>query len=329
MRDIKVLFQIGGARKIAAVNGVSLEVERGESVGIVGESGCGKSTLANAVLGLVPVSAGSITFDERNLPPRTRSEQLAFRRRLQMIFQDPHGSLNPRLSISSTLEEVLKVHHIGARLERRRRAGDLLETVGLERGFAERYPHEFSGGQRQRIGIARALAVNPSFIIADEPVSALDVSVQVQILNLMKDLQERRGLSYLFIAHDLAVVRYMCSRIYVMYAGRIMESGRSEDIFTSPSHPYTEALLAAVPDIEKALLARARNRKMMLVKGEPPSGTEPLSGCPFHPRCPRAEEICRREEPVERQAGPLHMSACHFARLSRQRESIDKNNHDF
>ncbi|MFC1461656.1 ABC transporter ATP-binding protein [Verrucomicrobiota bacterium] len=313
INNLHVTFNIGRGTTLRAVNGVTLNVGRGESVGLVGESGCGKSTLSNAVMKLVPVKAGKIVFDGQNVSSLRGGQLFRFRRRAQMIFQDPHGSLNPRLSVGSALDEVLMVHHMGTRKERRSRIGELLSTVGLEPDYAGRYPHEFSGGQRQRIGIARALALDPSLIIADEPVSALDVSVQVQILNLMKDLQEQRALAYLFIAHDLAVVRYMCDRIHVMYLGRIMESAGAEEIFANPAHPYTEALMAAIPDVEKGLLARKQGQRRILLKGESPTGIAPIEGCPFHPRCRYAEDICRTSLPEAREVGPGHMSLCHFA----------------
>ncbi len=310
VKNLSVIFSIGPRETLAAVNGVTLDVRAGESVGLVGESGCGKSSLSNAVLKLIPASGGEVLFDGIDVLSLPRSRLPEFRSRAQMIFQDPHGSLNPRLSIGSALNEALRVHHMGSRIERRDRVAELLDSVGLEPGYAARYPHEFSGGQRQRIGIARAMAVNPSLIIADEPVSALDVSVQVQILNLMKDLQEERGLAYLFIAHDLAVVRYMCSRVFVMYMGQIVESAASDHAFTAPAHPYTEALMAAVPDVDKGLAARKGSRRVLL-KGE--SAAAFVAGCQFHPRCRYARDICRAEAPEEREVEPGHMSRCHFA----------------
>ena len=310
--DLHVLFHLDREKTLHAVNGVTLTAKRGESVGLVGESGCGKTTLSNAVLKLVPVTNGYVTFDGQNVLSFHGAELLRFRHRAQMIFQDPFGSLNPRMSIGSMLDEVLMVHRMGTRKQRKQHIGELLTTVGLESGYSSRYPHEFSGGQRQRIGIARALAVNPLFIIADEPVSALDVSVQVQILNLMKDLQQQRNLTYLFIAHDLAVVRYMCDRIYVMYSGRIMESALSEELFANPANPYTEALLAAIPDVEKGLTAHKKGIRRMVLKGETPSAAESVSGCPFHPRCRYAQDICRTCLPQVHEVSDGHQSLCHF-----------------
>ncbi len=313
VKDLKVVYQAGTGKTFAAVDGVTLDVRAGESAGLVGESGCGKSSLGNAALKLVPTSSGQVFFDGLDVLSLHRGQIREFRKRAQMVFQDPHGSLNPRLSIGATLDETLRVHRMGSRAGRRSRIAELLEAVGLEPGYASRYPHEFSGGQRQRIGIARAIAVNPSLIVADEPVSALDVSVQVQILNLMKDLQEQRGLAYLFIAHDLAVVRYMCSRVYVMYMGRLVESASSDELFRHPAHPYTEALMAAVPDVEKGLASRKGARRHNLIEGESARSAASIAGCHFHPRCRHAREICRAEPPPAREVSSGHVSCCHFA----------------
>jgi len=313
INNLHVRFSAGHGHEVRAVNGVSLAVERGESVGLVGESGCGKSTLGNAILRLVRVQAGSIRFEDQDVLTLARRDLFHYRRRLQMIFQDPYGSLNPRLSVGAAIEECLAVHRLGHRAERKQRVRDLLQTVGLDPDYAVRYPHEFSGGQRQRVGIARALALNPVFVVADEPVSALDVSVQVQILNLMKDLQQARGLAYLFVAHDLAVVRYMCDRILVMYAGAIVEAAGVDALFACPAHPYTQALLNAVPDVEKGLRTRAAGTRREIVKGEVPTITSAVAGCPFHPRCPYARDLCRARIPDEREVGLGHMSRCHFA----------------
>jgi oligopeptide/dipeptide ABC transporter ATP-binding protein len=313
---LKVRFRVPGlCTPLRAVDGVSFQVGAGESVGLVGESGCGKSTIANSILGLVKPNAGRISFKGTEVGTLKRQGMRGFRRQVQMIFQDPFGSLNGRMTIGGCIEEVLKVHGLAkTRIERSLKVCELLKSVGLDPTYADRYPHEFSGGQRQRIGIARALAVGPSLIIADEPVSALDVSVQAQIMNLLKDLQEDMGLAYLFIAHDLAVVRYMCNRVMVMYLGRIVESGRTQDLFARPSHPYTEALLSAVPDIGKGLAARGGKNSRIVLQGDVPSPIAVIPGCPFHPRCHRAQAICRQVEP---QVSPLdgdHVSACHFAR---------------
>jgi len=254
VENLKVYF--GSARQpVRAVDGVSFDLHAGESLGLVGESGCGKTTTGRAVMRLVTPTEGRILFEGEDIAHRSTRALAAYRKQVQMIFQDPYGSLNARMTVGAAIEEVLTVHRLGKRNERAQRARELFESVGLDPAYMDRYPHEFSGGQRQRIGIARALAVNPRVVIADEPVSALDVSVQVQILNLIRDLQTRLHLSFLFVAHDLAVVRYVCDRILVMYQGRIVEQGEPDQLFTDPQHPYTQKLLAAVPDVEKGLNA--------------------------------------------------------------------------
>jgi oligopeptide transport system ATP-binding protein len=254
-RDARVVFGRGASR-VCALDGVSLAVNAGEVVGLVGESGSGKSTLARVLLGLEPLTGGAAWFAGCPVAEWLRTRPAEFRRRAQMVFQDPYGSLNPRQPVGAALAEVLQVHRIGSAAERPARVSGLLQLVGLDPAHATRYPHEFSGGQRQRIGIARALAVEPTLLVADEPVSALDVSVQVQILNLLKDLQRQRGLTLLFIAHDLAAVRYLCDRLYVLQGGRVVESGRSAEVYARPAHAYTRSLLAAVPDVERGLAAR-------------------------------------------------------------------------
>ncbi len=306
--------RLGRKARLIAVNDVSLSVSRGETVGLVGESGCGKTTLGSAVIGLTELTSGRIIYNDRDVRDLLRNSPEFFRREIQMIFQDPFGSLNPRVTIGSAISEVLKIHGICKNKgERRQKVASALESVGLESSYASRYPHEFSGGQRQRLGIARALALNPSLVIADEPVSALDVSVQVQILNLMLDLQKERNLSYLFIAHDLAVVKYMCDRILVMYLGRIVEHALAADIFNRPAHPYTEALLSAVPDVERGLRARTEGSNRIILQGDVPSGTERIPGCPFHPRCHRARNICKEVIPPQKTVAERHTSVCHFA----------------
>ena len=298
---------------VRAVDGVDLTVQPGESVGLVGESGCGKTTLGRAVMRLADLQSGRIRFEGRDIAGLHGRELMAYRKQVQMVFQDPYGSLNTRMSVGNAVQEVMQVHRIGSRADRRSRAADLFTSVGLDPDYMDRYPHEFSGGQRQRIGIARALAVGPKLIIADEPVSALDVSVQVQILNLLKDLQQQRQLAYLFVAHDLAVVRYVCDRIMVMYLGRIVESGTPDELFNQPSHPYTRALLSAVPDVDKGLKARASGSTRTVLKGDVPSPTQVIPGCPFHTRCPIAQDRCRAEAPALRPIRPGQQAACHFA----------------
>lgn len=310
INDLYVSYRTGRQR-LSVVNGVTLDMAAGESVGLVGESGCGKTTLANAVLRIVPASGGGINFDGV-AATRLRGRALRrFRRRVQMVFQDPYGSLNPRMTVGTALEEVLAVHGLGPAAARRERVVELLGRVGMDPEYAGRYPHELSGGQRQRVGIARALTPGPRLILADEPVSALDVSVQAQILALMRKLQKEDGLAWLLIAHDLAVVNYLCSRVYVMYLGRIVESGPCGEVFRQPLHPYTEALAAAVPDLDTALTGGRRHRPL---PGEPPSPGLLIPGCPFHPRCVYARDICRQTVPPQIEIGARRFCRCHLAR---------------
>jgi oligopeptide transport system ATP-binding protein len=297
---------------VKAVDDVSFEIAPGETVGLVGESGCGKSTLGRAVVRLLHPTSGEVAFEGQNLVTLRGSELRDQRRNFQMIFQDPFSTLNPRLTVEQIIGEALEIHHLTENAAARRgTVGDLLEQVGLDRAHARRYPHEFSGGQRQRIGIARALAVKPKFIVCDEPVSALDVSVQAQVVNLLQDLQTRLGLTYLFIAHDLAVVEHISQRVLVMYLGRIVESGPVAEVIRNPRHPYTKALISAVPSIRKN---EKHNRTIL--RGELPSPVDPPSGCPFHPRCPIAEPKCRVEQPLpapQPASDASHLAACHFA----------------
>jgi oligopeptide/dipeptide ABC transporter ATP-binding protein len=317
IRDLRKHYPVRGGfpgrgGTVKAVDGVTLRVRRGETLGLVGESGCGKSTLGRLLLRLEAPTAGSILFDGADVAALSGAALQAYRRRVQIIFQDPYSSLNPRMSAGSIIGEPLAVHGTPA-AEIPREVERLAETVGLSREQTTRYPHEFSGGQRQRIGIARALALNPDLIVADEPVSALDVSIQAQILNLLKDLQERLGLTYLFITHDFGVVRFMSDRIAVMYLGRIVELVRNADLLRHPLHPYTEALLSAVPEPDPA-----RRRGRIILPGDPPSPVDPPPGCVFHPRCPRRMEVCGREIPAlaERENG--HPTACHLFGLATQ-----------
>lgn len=293
--------------EVRAVDDVDLQIRRGETLGLVGESGSGKTTLGRTLLRLIEPTAGQAFFDEVDIFGLDRKGLQRLRRRAQIIFQDPYGSLNPRLTVGDALREVLEVHRLASGRAADRRVHELLELVGLSPAHARRYPHEFSGGQRQRIGIARALSVEPEFIICDEPVSALDVSVQAQILNLLLDLQERFGLTYLFIAHDLSVVEHVSDRIAVMYLGRIVEIGETAEVIGAPSHPYTRALLSAVPVPEPR---RARQR--IVLRGDPPSPANPPQGCRFHPRCPHPErdEACQRIVPLLRKALTGRSVAC-------------------
>ncbi len=287
---------------VRAVDGVSLTVERGESLGLVGESGCGKSTLARCILGLEPLSRGAVRFDGRALSDWPERE---LRRQIQMIFQDPYSSLNPRMRVGAIVGEPLAIHKVGTRGEREEKALALLRTVGLDADLARRYPHQLSGGQRQRVAVARALALEPALVVCDEPVSALDVSIQAQVLLLLQDLRERLGLTYLFISHDLAVVGQVCDRIAVMYLGRIVETGPALELIAAPAHPYTRALLSAVPVPEPG----ARQNREEL-SGELPSPLNPPPGCPFHPRCPQVMDVCRKEFPPAFSAGNQRVAHC-------------------
>ncbi|MFL0504828.1 ABC transporter ATP-binding protein [Ureibacillus sp. 179-F W5.1 NHS] len=321
--DSKVLLELQGIKKyfpikggvlqrkqgdVKAVENVSLKLFEGESLGVVGESGCGKSTLGRAILGLEELTDGKIFFQGTEIQDLKRKEKLRFVKQMQMIFQDPFASLNPRQRIGHALEEVFTMHTDMSAKEKREAVISLLEEVGLKEDHFYKYPHEFSGGQRQRIGIARAIALNPSFVICDEAVSALDVSVQAQVLKLLKTLQEKYQLSYLFISHDLGVVRYFCDRVLVMYLGNTVELGTVKDLFDKPLHPYTQALLSAIPRPTVN-----RNRSRIRLQGDLPNPANPPSGCPFHTRCPIATEKCSAEKPEWKEYGPNHFAACHFA----------------
>ena len=294
---------------VKAVDGVSFTVAPGETVGLVGESGCGKSTLGRAILRLVEPTAGEIFLNGENITRMNGAELRSRRRKFQMIFQDPFGSLNPRMTVEDIVGEALDIHALtDGQPARKKRIEELLQAVGLDAAYAQRYPHEFSGGQRQRIGIARALAVEPEIIICDEPVSALDVSVQAQIINLLRDLQQQRGLAYLFIAHDLAVVEHISRRVLVMYLGKIVELADAKEIIRAPQHPYTQALISAVPEVDPD-----SKRQRIILPGDVPSPIHPPAGCPFHPRCPVAVERCRGEIPPLREISENHFAACHLA----------------
>lgn len=315
-RDLKMHFPVMGGlfrRRIGsvfAVDGVSFTLERGETLGIVGESGCGKSTLGRALVRLYKPTEGSIQFDGQEISTLPGRDLVQLRRRMQMIFQDPYSSLNPRKSIRSTLEEPLRIHGVGDPAERFERIAELVEKVGLRRDDLHKYPHEFSGGQRQRIGIARALILGPELIVADEPVSALDVSIQSQVLNLLVSLQQEFGLTFLFISHDLTVVKYVSDRVAVMYLGRIVEIATSHGIYARPAHPYTQALLAAVPIPDPR-----RRVDLVPLEGDVPNPSRPPPGCAFHTRCPHVRDICRQQAPeLEPLTGETdHAAACHFA----------------
>lgn len=294
---------------VQAVDKVSFDIREGETLGLVGESGCGKSTTGRTILQLYRPTSGKAFFKDIDLT-QIKGEKLRLaRRHMQMVFQDPYASLDPRMTVGNIIAEPLEVHNIGNRKERRARVQDLLRLVGLSPHFLNRYPHEFSGGQRQRIGVARALALQPEFLVLDEPISALDVSIQAQVVNLLEKLQESFGLTYLFIAHDLSMVRHISDRTAVMYLGKIVELAYRNELYGHPAHPYTKALLSAVPIPDPI---KEKKRQRIILEGSVPSPVNPPSGCRFHPRCPIAKEICRQEEPVWREIAHDHWAACHL-----------------
>lgn len=310
VEQLKKFFHLGRDRTLKAVNNISFSIRQGETLGMVGESGCGKSTAGRTILRLYEPTAGQVKFNGKNIYALSGSQMKALRREMQMIFQDPYGSLNPRMTVTDIVGEALDIHKLAhSKTERNKRVEHLLDRVGVNPDHAHRYPYEFSGGQRQRIGIARALAVDPQFIIADEPISALDVSIQAQIVNLMLDLQRELGLTYLFITHDLSMVKYISDRVAVMYLGKLIELAASEDLFADPLHPYTRALLSAVPIPDPEAEAR---RERILITGDMPNPVDPPSGCQFRTRCPIATIQCALAEPAFTEAKPGHWAACHL-----------------
>lgn len=314
MSNVKKHYPIKGGllrttkANVKAVDGVTLEIQPQETLGVVGESGCGKSTLGRVILGLEPLTEGQLLFKGQDITKYSSSQLKPLKKEMQMIFQDPFASLDPRQRVGPAIEEALIIHTKMSSAERKKKVLDLLEEVGLKREHYYRFPHEFSGGQRQRIGIARALSLNPSFIVCDEAVSALDVSVQAQVINLLKKLQKDYQLTYLFISHDLGVVKHISDRVLVMYLGNMVELGSVKDIFTNPRHPYTDALLSAIPRPEVG-----NTRERIKLQGEIPSPANPPTGCPFHTRCPMAQEICKEKKPEWKIVDDNHFAACHFA----------------
>ncbi len=301
------LFSTAPVAVVRAVDGVSFDIRRGETLGLVGESGCGKSTTGRMLLRLIEPTSGTMKFDGVDVAGLGPEQLRECRRNMQIVFQDPYASLNPRMTVERTVSEPLEVHGIASGEEKRRRVRELLELVGLSSYHAKRYPHEFSGGQRQRIGIARALAVNPKFVVCDEPVSALDVSIQAQVLNLLQDLQEQLGLTYLFISHNLSVIEHVSDRVAVMYLGKIVELAAKDDLYAAPKHPYTRALMSAVPVTD-----REQRKKRIMLEGDVPSPINPPSGCRFHTRCSMATDVCREQEPELLDVGGGHWVACHL-----------------
>ncbi|MGI6189169.1 MAG: dipeptide ABC transporter ATP-binding protein [Clostridiales bacterium] len=315
VKDLKKYFPVRGGmvaekrQMLKAVDGVSFQIYKGETLGLVGESGCGKTTVGRTILKLYAPTSGRVIFDGDDISDLNDRQMRPYRKRMQIIFQDPYASLNPRMTVGDIIAESIDIHRIAAGEDREAMIFDLLDKVGLNREHAGRYPHEFSGGQRQRIGIARALAVNPDFIVCDEPISALDVSIQAQVVNLLEDLQVEMGLTYLFIAHDLSMVKHISDRVGVMYLGKIVEIAESSELYSKPLHPYTQALLSAIPVPDPDAMEK---RDRIILKGDVPTPINPPSGCRFRTRCPIASDICAEQEPDMKDYGGGHMAACHF-----------------
>ncbi len=312
VKDLKKWFitnesTFGKREIVKAIDGISFDIKKRETLSLVGESGCGKTTTGKVILRILDPTSGSIFFEGKDITKLSRKEMMKYRKKMMIIYQDPFGSLDPRMTVRNTILEPMEVHRLGTRREREERVVELMEKVGLSPDYINRYPHEFSGGQRQRIGIARALATNPEFIVADEPVSALDVSIQAQIINLLKDLQKEFGLTLLFISHDLSVVKHISDRVAVMYLGKIVEIAEKKDLFDNPKHPYTLALLSAIP-----IPNPKAKKKEIILEGDLPSPINPPSGCRFHTRCPYAKPICREKEPPLKDTGNGHKIACHL-----------------